>query len=147
MTEVLCSQWMVPNRKDSIPRHATPSTKRPMNGLPPNIGWTSLRRWRNDVWKAFLKSRLWRDKPPVMQPIPPSLAPFFQEYDLSLLNPEKDSFTIIERTLQFGNRSELRWLFTIYSLKQIRDWVRYFGKDCLPQPHLNFWQLILDINE
>jgi len=82
-----------------------------------------------------------------MQPIPPSLAPFFQEYDLSLLNPEKDSFTIIERTLQFGNRSELRWLFTIYSLKQIRDWVRYFGKDCLPQPHLNFWQLILDINE
>jgi Family of unknown function (DUF6922) len=46
-----------------------------------------------------------------MQPIPPSIAPFFQGYDIARLNPEKDSFTIIERTLQFGNREEIRWLF------------------------------------
>jgi len=81
-----------------------------------------------------------------MQTIPPSLAPFFQEYDIARLNPETDSFTIIERTLQFGNRSELRWLFRIYSRKQITDWVRRFGKDRLPQPHRTFWQIILDAN-
>lgn len=81
-----------------------------------------------------------------MHPIPSSLAPFLQEYDFTLLHPEKDAFTIIERTLQFGNRSELRWLFTTYSRKQITDWVRHFGKDRLPQPHCTFWQIILDIN-
>lgn len=82
-----------------------------------------------------------------MQPIPPSLAPFFQEYDIARMNPEKDSFTIIERTLQFGNRSELRWLFRTYSRKQIVEWLRRYGKDCLPQPHLTFWQIILEITK
>jgi hypothetical protein len=79
-----------------------------------------------------------------MQPIPPSLVPFIQEYDLGRLNPEKDSFTLIERTLQFGNRFELRWLFRIYSRKRITDWVRQYGKDRLPQPHRTFWQIILE---
>lgn len=79
-----------------------------------------------------------------MQSIPPSLAPFFQEYDIANLKPETDSFTIIERTLQFGNRAELRWLFRTYSYKQITDWVLRFGSDCLPQPHLTFWQIVLE---
>jgi len=82
-----------------------------------------------------------------MQSIPPSLAPFFQEYDIARLNPEKDSFTIIERTLQFGNRSELQWLFRTYSREQINDWVKRFGNDCLPRPHCTFWKIILEINE
>ena len=82
-----------------------------------------------------------------MQSIPPSLAPFFQEYDIAYLNPEKDSFTIIERTLQYGNRLELRWLFRAYSREQIADWVEKFGNDCLPQPHLTFWQIILEITK
>jgi hypothetical protein len=82
-----------------------------------------------------------------MQPIPSSLAPFFQEYDISRLSPENDSFTIIERTLQFGNREELRWLFRTYSREQIAHWLRHFGKDCIPQPHLTFWQLILEVTK
>lgn len=81
-----------------------------------------------------------------MQTVPSSLAPFFQEYDLARLNPEKDAFTIIERTLQFGNRSELRWLFTVYSHEQIKNWVKRFGKDRLPEPHRTFWQIILEVN-
>lgn len=80
-----------------------------------------------------------------MQAIPSSLSPFFQEYDLTRLNPEKDSFTIIERTLQFGNREEIHWLFGVYSREQITDWVKQFGKDRLPQPHLTFWQIVLEI--
>ena len=81
-----------------------------------------------------------------MQPVPLSLAPFFQEYDIASINPETDSFTIIERTLQFGNREELRWLFETYSREQITSWVRHFGKDRLPQPHRRFWEIILDIS-
>ncbi|HSL45165.1 MAG TPA: hypothetical protein VK897_17160 [Anaerolineales bacterium] len=81
-----------------------------------------------------------------MQTIPPSLASFFQEYDIARLNSEKDSFTIIERTLQFGNRSELRWLFSVYSRTQVADWVGRFGKERLPEPHRTFWRIILEIN-
>ena len=82
-----------------------------------------------------------------MSSIPSTLAPFFQEYELPRLDPKRDYATIIERTLQFGNRVELRWLFTQYPRSQIIDWVRRFGKDRLPNPHRAFWQIILEINE
>jgi hypothetical protein len=82
-----------------------------------------------------------------MQQIPTSLSPFFQEYDISKMNLQEDSFTIIERVLQFGNRFEIRWLFQSYSQNEIRKWVAQFGKDRLPQPHRVFWQLVLEIGE
>jgi len=82
-----------------------------------------------------------------MLPIPSTLAPFFQEYDLAKLNPQKDSHTIIERVLQFGNRTEIRWLFNTYPEKEIANWVRQFGKDKLPQPHRAFWQVVLDVSK
>ena len=78
-----------------------------------------------------------------MTAIPSSLAPFFQEYDIAKLVPEKDSHTIIERVLQFGNRAEIKWLFTVYSHEQIILWINRFGNERLPQPHLNFWKLVL----
>ena len=81
-----------------------------------------------------------------MASIPASLTPFFQEYNIEKLSPEKDSHTIIERVLQFGNRAELRWLFSVYSKEQVTEWVRQFGTEKLPQPHRTFWQVVLDIN-
>jgi hypothetical protein len=80
-----------------------------------------------------------------MQPIPNTLAPFFQEYTLTQLDPQRDSATIIERTLRFGTREELRWLFKNYSLEQIKDWVARWGEFGLPEPHLSFWKLFLEI--
>jgi hypothetical protein len=77
--------------------------------------------------------------------IPPTLAPFFQEYDLAALDPLTAAPLIFERTLQYGDRAELHWLFTRYPRQQIRDWVAKFGKERLPQPHLNFWQIVLEI--
>ena len=82
-----------------------------------------------------------------MQTIPSTLKPFFQEYDLSDLAAERDAHTIIERVLQFGNRAEIKWLFTTYSQRQISDWVRRFGGKKLPQPHRTFWQTVLEIIE
>jgi hypothetical protein len=78
--------------------------------------------------------------------IPLSPTPFFQEYDITKFMSEKDSHTIIERTLQSGNRMEIKWLFSTYSQEEIKTWVEYFGKDKLPQPHLNFWKIIFNIN-
>lgn len=78
--------------------------------------------------------------------VPPSLAPFFQEYDITKLAPEKDAHTIIERVLQFGNRAEIKWLFMTYPQEQITLWIKRFGNERLPQPHRTFWKLVLGIN-
>jgi hypothetical protein len=40
----------------------------------------------------------------------------------------------------------LRWLFSVYSREKIADWVRRWGKYGLPEPHLTFWRLVLDLN-
>ena len=77
--------------------------------------------------------------------IPDSLAPFFQEYDLSSLEVQRSAHTIIERVLQFGNREEIRWLFSVYPRQQITDWVQQWGSYALPEPHLTFWKLFLDV--
>ena len=77
--------------------------------------------------------------------IPSSLRPFFQEYDLDRLDPERDAHTIIQRTLRYGNRIELRWLFHRYPEAKIAEWVRRWGKFTLPPPHLAFWKLLLDL--
>jgi Family of unknown function (DUF6922) len=82
-----------------------------------------------------------------MSAIPSSLSPFFQEYELEALTLEGSAATIIERTLQFGNREEIRWLFSYYSRQRIRDWVQQWGNLALPEPHLTFWRLILDLPE
>jgi hypothetical protein len=82
-----------------------------------------------------------------MQPIPLTLKPFFQEYDITKLIAEKDSHTIIERVLQFGNRAEIKWLFEVYAQTEISAWVRQFGRDKLPEPHRIFWRVVLEINE
>ena len=78
-------------------------------------------------------------------PIPKSLAPFLQEYNLAKLNPQTAAPLLIERALQYGNRAELRWLFEQYPREQIANWVKRFGKDRLPHPHLDFWQVVLEI--
>ncbi len=82
-----------------------------------------------------------------MSDIPSSLAPFFQEFDLSKLDLERSAGTIIERTLQYGNREEIHWLFHTYPQQKIRDWVAQWGKIALPEPHRTFWTLVLDLPE
>ena len=76
--------------------------------------------------------------------IPQSLAPFFQEYRLSDLDPDRAAPTIIERTLQYGSREELHWLFSRYQRERILDWLRASGPERLPEPHLTFWNLLLE---
>jgi hypothetical protein len=103
------------------------------------------KQWQSDSKKTF--ARLPREKQNMLQSLPSTLAPFFQEYDFERLDLHNAASLIIERTLQFGNRVELRWLFAQYPRTQIIDWVRRFGKDRLPNPHRAFWKVILEINE
>lgn len=79
--------------------------------------------------------------------IPSTLAPFLQEYNLAQLDVQTSAALLIERALQFGNRAEIHWLFAQYPRQQIVNWVRHFGKDRLPHPHLDFWRIVLEIKE
>ena len=79
--------------------------------------------------------------------IPQSLAPFFQEYHLEDLDIQNSAPTIIERVLQYGNRAEIGWLFDIYHREKIKNWIRQWGEYALPEPHLTFWKLVLDIEK
>ena len=81
----------------------------------------------------------------MQEQIPRSLAQFFQEYSFEQIDPERDGDLVIERTLAWGNRDELRWLFARYGRRQIADWIRRMGTRRLPKQHLPFWLLVLDI--
>ena len=77
--------------------------------------------------------------------IPESMTIFFQEIDPAQLNLTRDADTIIERTLRFGNRAELRWLFACYGRPRIAAWVRDMGESRLPERPLAFWRLLFDL--
>lgn len=59
--------------------------------------------------------------------IPSTLRFAFQEYDLDQLSLERDAFTIIERTLAYGSRDELRWLFARYGSTKLAAWLTNGG--------------------
>lgn len=78
--------------------------------------------------------------------IPTSLRPYFQEYNLDDLDPQRDAFTVIERTLARGSRIELRWLFSCYGGEQLANWVQDVGWRSLPSRRLLFWQAYFDLD-
>ncbi|MGC9335704.1 MAG: DUF6922 domain-containing protein [Anaerolineae bacterium] len=65
--------------------------------------------------------------------ISPTLRPYFQEYAFEDLDPERDAFLVIERTLAWGEAPELRWLFAHYGPQQLAAWVQQAGQRCLPR--------------
>jgi hypothetical protein len=77
--------------------------------------------------------------------VPESLAPFFQEYRLPDLDLDRDAATVIERTLRYGSRRELSWLFQTYSEDEIAQWVRVSAPRRLPAAHRAFWQQVLQL--
>lgn len=71
--------------------------------------------------------------------IPRSLQFAFQEYDLEKLDPDEHAFTIIERTLAYGSRAELHWLFAQYGSARLAAWVAEVGWRLLPRRRRGFW--------
>ncbi len=77
--------------------------------------------------------------------IPIGLRPAFQEYTLEDIDPETDAFTVIERTLFWGNREELRWLFKQYGYARLKNWVQTAGWRSLSRPRLKLWSAYFDL--
>ena len=79
--------------------------------------------------------------------IPSTLAPFFQEYTFENLDATRDWELVVERTLVWGNRAELRWMFAQYGRERVTDWVKRRGAFRLPRRQLAAWKVILEISD
>lgn len=79
--------------------------------------------------------------------IPISLRPFFQEYVLEDLDPERSAFTVIERTLAWGDIPELSWLFVYYGPGRLAEWVRQAGWYCLPRRRFKYWLYFFELSD
>ena len=78
-------------------------------------------------------------------PIPSSLQPYFQEYDLADLRLRRDANLIIQRTLEYGTWAEVRWLFQAYSRQRIQRFLREHGERWLKPVTFNYWRKLLRI--
>ena len=79
--------------------------------------------------------------------IPISLAPFFQEYNFGQLDADRHQELVIERTLIYGNRPEIQWLFKHYGQALITKWIQQQGAARLSRRRFNLWQQLLNIRE
>ena len=79
--------------------------------------------------------------------IPVGLRPCFQEYTLEQLDPERDAFTIIERTLALGCPPEIQWLFARYGWERVHEWVRQTGSGRLYRRRFRLWVNYLGIRD
>jgi hypothetical protein len=79
--------------------------------------------------------------------IPMSLKPYFQEYDLEGLNIQRDADLIILRILEFGNWTEIRWLFQVYPRERIRRFLREHGERWLKPVTFNYWRLLMGVRK
>lgn len=77
--------------------------------------------------------------------IPVSLRPFFQEYVLEKLDPERDAFTVIERTLAWGDIRELQWLLRRFDYDRVKAFVEKYGARRLPRRRAKFWALVFQV--
>ena len=79
--------------------------------------------------------------------IPDYLQPYFQEYDARSLDLIRDANLIIQRTLEFGNWEEIRWLFQFYGPKRIRAFLRKRGERWLNPVTFQYWRKLLRIRK
>jgi hypothetical protein len=78
--------------------------------------------------------------------IPSSLQPYFQEYSFAELTLADHADLVIERTLNYGNLAELRWLFGHYGWQRITEWVAARGAKRLSRRRYRLWCVLLDVS-
>jgi hypothetical protein len=85
--------------------------------------------------------------PGLDQEIPARLHPYFNEYNPARLDLERDANLIIQRTLEYGNWEEVRWLFRGYGRRRISAYVRRYGARGLSRVTFNYWRRLLGIHK
>ncbi len=76
---------------------------------------------------------------------PPSLRPFFWDYNFSRLTWTADRDLIIARILAVGNWDSIRWLCRRVSDAELCEWLVLRRGGPLGKKSLRYWELILRI--
>ena len=77
--------------------------------------------------------------------LPLTLKAGFQEYDFEQLDPAQHGDLIIERTLAYGNRAEVRWLLQTYGRSRVVTWLQVSGPQRLSKRRCNLWWVIFKL--
>lgn len=79
------------------------------------------------------------------QRIPNFIAPCLWSYDIKRLDLKKDKKLIITQVLNYGDEKRMRWLYSVYTEKDIKDVVLHPGRGLWFERVLNFWEIMLKI--
>lgn len=71
----------------------------------------------------------------------------FPEYDFESVALDSHRGVIIERILERGSWTQVRWLFTTYGENEVTSWVRLHGFRLLSKRSFALWRLVLGITE
>jgi len=77
--------------------------------------------------------------------IPQKMKWLFWSYDIKSLDLEKDKDYIIAQVLNYGTWEDLKWLYKLYSRKDIKKVVKNPPRGVWFKKVLNFWTTILNI--
>jgi hypothetical protein len=77
--------------------------------------------------------------------LPINSAWLFPEHDFDSMNLDDYQGVIIERVLERGSWTQLRWLFKTYGESLVADWVRKHGFRLLSKRSFALWRLTLGI--
>lgn len=77
--------------------------------------------------------------------LPRGLTAAFQEYDVDRIDLERDADLVVERTLAYGDRHEIRWLYQRYGRDRIVAWPKRMGARRLPLRRFNLWCVIFGL--
>lgn len=78
--------------------------------------------------------------------VAPTMAPYFPEYDVRTLDLQSDAAVIIERTLEYGAWSDVRWLVARFGTARIRQAIQERGARHLTPRAFAYWRIVFDVD-
>ena len=78
--------------------------------------------------------------------IPKFVAPCLWSCDINKLNLHKDKHLIITQVLNYGDEKRVRWLYSVYSEKDIKNVVSHPKRGLWFDKVLNFWERMFSIH-
>lgn len=77
--------------------------------------------------------------------LPKRLQSVLWSYDISKIDLRKDKREIITQVLNYGTWEDLKWLYRVYSEKEIKEVVKNPRRGVWFEKVLNFWTLIFNL--
>lgn len=77
--------------------------------------------------------------------IPKKMQWLFWSVNIDDLDLKRDKDYIISQVLNYGTWEDLKWLFKVYSEKEIKNVIKNPGRGLWFRDVLNFWDLMFDL--